>query len=67
MIYDLRGSVNSCKEWREKFDKEVLPLLTLKLKEKLWASTEKYGKELSLCHKLWFSNHYIFGTKCCRP
>ena len=19
-------------------------------------------KELSLCHKLWFSNHYIFGT-----
>ena len=21
-------------------------------------------KELSLCHKLWFSNHYIFGTKC---
>ena len=24
-------------------------------------------KELSLCHILWFSNHYIFGTKCCRP
>ena len=22
-------------------------------------------KELSLCHKLWFSNYYIFGTKCC--
>ena len=21
---------------------------------------------MSLCHKLWFSNHYIFGTKCCR-
>ena len=26
-----------------------------------------YLKELILCHKLWFSNHYIFGTKCCRP
>ena len=24
-------------------------------------------KELSLCHKLWFSSHCIFGTKCCRP
>ena len=24
-------------------------------------------KELSPCHKLWFYNHYIFGTKCCRP
>ena len=24
-------------------------------------------KELSLCHKLWFSNPYIFGTKFCRP
>ena len=23
--------------------------------------------ELSLCHKIWFYNHYIFGTKCCRP
>ena len=27
----------------------------------------KRSKELILCHKLWFSNHYIFGTKCCRP
>ena len=26
-----------------------------------------YTKELSLCHKLRFSNLYIFGTKCCRP
>ena len=24
-------------------------------------------KELSLCHKLWFSNLYIFSTQCCRP
>ena len=24
-------------------------------------------KELSRCHKLGFSNHYIFGTKYCRP
>ena len=23
--------------------------------------------ELSFCHKLLFSNHYIFGTRCCRP
>ena len=22
---------------------------------------------MSLCHKHWFSNLYIFGTKCCRP
>ena len=27
----------------------------------------KFAKELSLCHKLWFSNHYVFGTKCHRP
>ena len=25
----------------------------------------KVGKELSLCHKLWFSNHNIFATQCC--
>ena len=30
-------------------------------------SLKKKRKELSLCHKLWFSNFYIFGTKCCRP
>jgi len=24
-------------------------------------------KKLSLCHKLWFSNPYIFGTQCLRP
>ena len=24
-------------------------------------------KELSLCHKLWFSNPYIFETQCLRP
>ena len=24
-------------------------------------------KELSLCHKLWFSNPYIFTTQCRRP
>ena len=24
-------------------------------------------KELSLCHKLWFSNAYIFATQCRRP
>ena len=24
-------------------------------------------KELNLCHKLWFSNPYIFATKCRRP
>ena len=24
-------------------------------------------KELSFCHKLLFSNHYIFGTQYCRP
>ena len=24
-------------------------------------------KELSLCHKLWFSNPHIFTTQCCRP
>jgi len=24
-------------------------------------------KELSLCHKLWFSKLYIFVTQCCRP
>ena len=30
-------------------------------------SDESAAKELSLCHKLLFSNHYIFGTKCCRP
>ena len=23
-------------------------------------------KELSLCHKLWFSNSYIFAVQCCR-
>ena len=23
-----------------------------------------HTKELSFCHKLWFSNHYIFATKC---
>ena len=28
---------------------------------------EKFpGKELSLCHKLKFSNPYIYGTWCCR-
>ena len=25
------------------------------------------AKELSLCHKLWFSNLYIFATQCHRP
>ena len=25
------------------------------------------GKELSFCHKLWFSNLYIFVTQCRRP
>ena len=30
-------------------------------------SDESAAKELSLCHKLLFSNHYIFGTKCRRP
>ena len=24
-------------------------------------------KELSLCHKLRFSNRYFFATQCCRP
>ena len=24
-------------------------------------------KELSLCHKLWFSNPYIYATQCWRP
>ena len=24
-------------------------------------------KELSLCHKLWFSNPYFFSTQCLRP
>ena len=24
-------------------------------------------KELILCHKLWYSNFYIFATQCCRP
>ena len=24
-------------------------------------------KELSLCHKYWFSYPYIFANKCCRP
>ena len=26
-----------------------------------------FTKELSLCHKLWFSNLYIFKTQCRRP
>ena len=26
-----------------------------------------YNKELSLCHKLWFSNPYIFGPQCRKP
>ena len=28
---------------------------------------ELRSKELSFCHKLLFSNHYIFGTRYCRP
>ena len=24
-------------------------------------------KGMSLCHKLWFYNPYIFATRCCRP
>ena len=27
----------------------------------------KGKKELSVCHKFWFSIHYIFTTKCCIP
>ena len=27
----------------------------------------KCGKKLSLCHKLWFSNFYIFATQWLRP
>ena len=26
-----------------------------------------FRKELSLCHKLIFSNPYIFATQCCGP
>ena len=26
----------------------------------------KQQKDLSHCHKLWFSNLFIFATKCCR-
>jgi len=25
------------------------------------------GKGIEFCHKLLFSNHRIFGTRCCRP
>ena len=27
----------------------------------------KFKKELSLCHKLWFFKHFIFGFQCRRP
>ena len=27
----------------------------------------KWGKELNFCHKLNFSNPYIFATRCRRP
>ena len=34
----------------------------------LITSTNLYNtKELSLCHKCWFSNPYIFATQCRRP
>ena len=46
---------NSLKNWMT----PRLPLLS-------WCFTHIL-KELSLCHKLWFSNFYIFATKCCRP
>ena len=29
-----------------------------------WLKSFFLKKELSLCHKLWFSNPYIFGTQC---
>jgi len=32
-----------------------------------WLELKTGTKELSLCHKLWFSDNYIFGTKCCIP
>ena len=28
---------------------------------------KKYSNELTLCHKLWFSNPNIFGTQCRKP
>jgi len=30
-------------------------------------SLQDLAKELSFCHKLWFSNLYIFVTQCRRP
>ena len=30
-------------------------------------SVHGFVKELSFCHKLWFSNPYMFKTQCCRP
>ena len=35
--------------------------------DKEWKySVFQKSKELSLCHKLWFSNPYIFATQCRR-
>ena len=35
--------------------------------QRIWSQDCILSSNTSLCHKFWFSNPYIFATKCCGP
>ena len=45
------------------FERDLQKVLLRALK----VTKKEFAKELSLCHKLRFSNNYIFATQCRRP
>ena len=53
--------------WMFSTFKEIAQLLKSQEVACSWDIYSLAAKELSLCHKFWYSSPYIFATKCSRP